>query len=57
MQSIIFRMKVMPSKHREPGEKRNLNNRQYIDVKKIANVRREILGDSWYKYFTDRGSC
>ena len=46
MQSIIFRMKVMPTKHRETREKRNLNNRQYIDVKKIANVRREILGDS-----------
>ena len=51
MQNIIPQMKVIPNKIYTIWRKMNLNNRQYIDANKLANVRTQILRD---KKLTDR---
>ena len=44
MQNIIPWVKVIQKNIYKP-EENNLNNRQYIDANKLANVRRRILGN------------
>ena len=38
-------MKVILNKHIKLWREKNLNNRQYVDANKLANVRRQIVRD------------